>query len=105
MVEVRVGAHLARAIARGFGPERTGDGSPSEWDFWSGPLAAALVAFRDFDLLRFDRHPAVRSYHMLDPVFGPVVFVGVRVEPGVVELAAYARDPGYWDLIADDPDD
>jgi len=42
---------------------------------------------------------------MLDPVFGPVVFVGVRVEPGVVELAAYARDPGYWDLIADDPDD
>jgi len=32
-------------------------------------------------------------------------FVGVRVEPGVVELAAYELDPGYWDLIAEDPDD
>ena len=86
---------------REYGPQRTGEGWPSEWDFWSGPLAAALVAFRDFDTLRSDHHPAVRSLH----VIGPVVFVGVMVEPGVVEVAAYERDPGYWDLIAEDPDD
>lgn len=69
-------------------------------DFWTGPLAAALVALRDFDALRYEpRRPEVRSVHVADPVFGPVVFVSVRVEPGVVELAAYERDPGYWDLI------
>lgn len=105
MAAVRVGASLAAAIAREFGPERTAEGMPSEWDFWTGPLAAALVAFRDFDTLRYERHPAVRSLHVVDPMFGPVVFVGVRVEPGIVELAAYERDPGYWDLIAEDPDD
>lgn len=105
MVEVRVGALLAAAIAQEYGPERSPEGRPSEWDFWSGPLAAAVVAFRDFDTLRYDRHPEVRSLHVVDPMFGPVVFVGVRVEPGVVELAAYALDPGYWDLIAGDPDD
>lgn len=63
------------------------------------------MAFRDFDSLRYDRHPDVRSLHVVDPVFGPVVFVGVRVEQGVLELAAYELDPGYWDLIAEDPDD
>src|SRR4051794_13854117 len=105
MLEVRVGAVLATVIARDFGPERTVEGRPSEWDFWTGPLAAALVAFRDFDTLRYDRHPDVRSLHVVDPVFGPVVFVGVRVQQGVVELAAYGRDPGYWDMIAEDPDD
>lgn len=63
------------------------------------------MAFRDFDTLRYDRHPEVRSLQLVDPVFGPVVFVGVRVEPGVVELAAYEPDPDYWGLIADDPDD
>ncbi len=47
----------------------------------------------------------IRSHHVVDPVFGPVVFVGVRVEPGIVELAAFAHDPGYWELIAEDPDD
>lgn len=78
---------------------------PSKWDFWCGPLAAALIAFRDFETLRHEGHPDVRSLHVVDPVFGPVVFVGVRIEPGVVELAAYAYDPGYWDLIADDPDE
>ena len=105
MVEVRVGADLAAAITREFGPERTAAGRPSEWDFWAGPLAAAVVAFRDFDNLRYDRHPKIRSHHVVDPVFGPIVFVGVRIRPGVVELAAFARDPGYWELIAEDPDD
>jgi hypothetical protein len=49
--------------------------------------------------------PRSAASKLVDPVFGPVVFVGVRVEPGVVELAAYEPDPDYWELIADDPDD
>ena len=42
---------------------------------------------------------------MADPVFGPIVFVGVLVAPGVVELAAFARDPDYWSVVEDDPND
>ena len=105
MFGVRVGDGLADAIARTFGPQRSGGGAPSEWDFWSGPLAAALVGFRDFDALRFTDWPEVRTLHIIDPVFGPVVFVGVLVEPGVVELAAFEHDPDYWDLIEGDPND
>lgn len=106
MHEVRAGDALAADIARRHGPERTVDGRPSEWDFWSGPLAAALVAFRDFDRLSVaGQGQDVRTLHLVDPVFGAVVFIGVRIAPGVVELAAVETDPDYWDLIADDPDD
>jgi len=105
MFEVRVGKRLAAAIAVAFGAERSDTGAPSEWDFWSGPLAAALIAFRDFEALRFDHVPAIRRLHLVDPVFGPVVFVGVLVEPTVVELAAFDQDPDYWRLIENDPDD
>ena len=105
MVDVRVSEQLATTVASRFGPQRTGDGGPSEWDFWGGPLAAALIGFRDFESLRFTDHPRVRNLHIVDPVFGPVVFVGVLVEPGVVELAAFSDDPDYWDLIGDDPND
>jgi hypothetical protein len=105
MVEVHVGEQLAAAIASRFGPQRAGAGDPSEWDFWGGPLAAALIGFRDFESLRFTEDPRVRTLHVVDPVFGPVVFVGVLVEPGVVELAEFGDDPDYWDLIGDDPND
>jgi hypothetical protein len=105
MHQVSVSSELAADAVVRYGPERSGDGRPSEWDFWSGPLAAALVAFRDFDGLRVDGHPDVRTLHLVDPVFGPIVFVGVRVAPGIVELAAFDDDPDYWDLIADDPVD
>lgn len=105
MFKVRVGAQLAQAISDAFGPERSGRGAPSEWDFWSGPLAAALIAFRAFDALRFDDVAAVRSLHLVDPVFGPIVFVGVLIEPEVVELAAFSQDPDYWRMIESDPND
>ena len=49
--------------------------------------------------------PQVRNLHLVDPVFGAVVFVGVLVEPDIVELAAYGRDPDYWSMIEADPDD
>jgi len=105
MADVRVSRALADAITRAFGPERSADGQPSEWDFWSGPLTAALLAFRDVESLPYDLHPDVRTLHVADPVYGPVVFVGVLVDPDTVELAAYALDPGYWDVVGDDPVD
>jgi hypothetical protein len=102
--EVWVSAELATRIRAAHGPERSASGRPSEWDFWSGPLAAALVAFRDFETLTPEAGPAVRALHLVDPVFGALVFIAVLVEPGVVEIADYADDPGYWDLIQGDPD-
>lgn len=45
------------------------------------------------------------TLHIVDPVFGSLVFAGVLVEPGVVEIADYEADPDYWDMIEDDPND
>ena len=86
-----------------FGPERSPSGQPSEWDFWSGPLAEALVKFRDFENLLFEDDPDIRTLHIIDPIFGTLVFAGVLIEPGVVEIADYNHDPDYWDTIGDDP--
>ena len=105
MVEVRVGAMLAARITDEYGPARSAGGQPSEWDFWSGPLAAALIGFRSFEGLSFDTHPDVRTLHVIDPVFGPVVFVGVLIAPELVEVADFAVDPDYWDVIEEDPND
>ena len=87
------------------GPERTTTGQPSEWDFWSGPLAAALIGFRDFDNLLFDHRPEIRTLHHIDPVFGALVFVGVLIEPEVVETADFEVAPDYWEMIEHDPND
>ena len=105
MAEVRVSAALAQQIAEAFGPGEPGSGERSEWDFWSGPLAAAIFAFRRFDGLRFSHRPDIRSLHLVDPVFGPIVFVGVLIEPDVVVLDTFAHDPDYWTRVEDDPDD
>jgi hypothetical protein len=103
--EVRVAELLAARIVEFFGEERSVDGRPSEADFWSGPLAAALLGFRAFDSLRFDDGPSIRWLTLSDPVFGPVTFVGALVGDGVVEIAGFDFDPDYWDLIRGDPDD
>lgn len=105
MYEVRVGEAAADKITSTHGPERSAGGRPSEWDFWSGPLAAALIGFRDFENLLFDVRPEIRTLHIVDPVFGALVFAGVLVEPGVIEIADYEVDPDYWDMIEDDPND
>ncbi len=47
----------------------------------------------------------VRTLHIVDPVFGAVVFAGVLLEPGLVEIADFGVDPDYWDMIEDDPND
>lgn len=56
-MEIRVGAALAEEIALRFGPTQSGRGAPSELDFWSGPLQAALLRCRDFESLPFDDVP------------------------------------------------
>ena len=77
---------------------------PSEYDFVGGPLAAAVLAFREFDRLSYDVVPTVRSYIVVDPFFGPVVFVGVLTRDGEVEIADFDEDPGYWAGIDEQPD-
>jgi hypothetical protein len=75
--EVRVAEYVYANATERFGESRSPVGAPSEYDFVGGPLAAAVFAFRDFDHLRFDVVSAVRTYMVVDPFFGAVVFVGV----------------------------
>ena len=103
--EVRVSDFAASKISATYGPERSTTGWPSEWDFWSGPLAAALVGFRDFDNLLWHSNPDVRSLHIVDPIFGALVFVGVLVEPGTIVIDDVEVDPDYWTMIENDPND
>ncbi len=103
MPEIRVGSFAAEKITADHGPSRSPTGQPSEWDFWTGPLTAALIGFKDFENLPFDLHPEIRTLHIVDPIFGVVVFVGILLEPGVVEIADFAIDPEYWEIIEDDP--
>lgn len=104
---VRVSQFAAEKIARTCGPERSATGQSSEFDFWAGngPLEAALIGFRDFGNLPFDRHPEVRTLLIGDKTLGPVLFVGVLIKPGLVEIADFEFDPDYWDLVSGDPDD
>ncbi len=94
--EVRVSEFAASKIASEYGPERSAAGKPSEWDFWSGPLAAALLGFRDFENLLWHPRPEIRSLHIVDPVFGVLVFIGVLIDPDTIEIADFAVDPDYW---------
>ena len=38
-----------------------------------------------------------------DPVFGPLVFIGVRLRDDTIEIADFEPDPDHWDLVDDDP--
>lgn len=85
------------------GEQRSAIGRPSEYDFVSGPLAAAIFAFGDFDRLPVRESGQVRSYIIPDPVFGPVTFVAVRRDTGRVEIVGFDDDPDYWAMLGDDP--
>ncbi len=104
-MQVDVSAAVGAAIAETFPAERSSDGGPSQLDFWSGPLQAALIGFRDFESLGYDDIPQIRRLTVVDAAFGPVTFVGVLVAGDIVEIAAFALDADYWDLIDSDPDD
>lgn len=102
---VRVGAFVVEKANERYGPDRVGFGVPDEFDFVSGPLAAAVFAFKDFDALRWEIVPAVRSYTIVDPFFGAVLFTAVLLNDGTVEIADFEDDPDYWAVINSDPDD
>lgn len=87
-----------------FGESWSAIGTGSEYDFVGGPLAAAVFAFRAFDELSYDLIPAVRSYTVVDPVFGAVTFAAVLRTDDVVEIVSFADDPDYWAALADDPE-
>jgi hypothetical protein len=101
--EVRWGEHLAHRLAEAFDSERGHGGTPSQYDFVCGPLAAAIDRCRDFDSLPEEAGPAVRSVWTQHPVFGPVLFIVVLVGDRQVELADFGFDEEYWDQIDDDP--
>jgi hypothetical protein len=101
--EVRVAEEVYVQAQDRFSGTRSPDGAPSASDFVAGPLAAATFAFRDFDNLSYDLVPAIRSYTIVDPFFGPVVFVGIVVMDAFVEIVDFADDPDYWNVIEDDP--
>ena len=103
--DVIVSAEVMAKVTNKFEEGRSALGTPDWYDFVSGPLAAAVFAFRDFDRLTFDVIPAVRSYTIPDPFFGAVVFVGVLIDTTVVEIADFEDDPDYWSQLAADPDE
>ena len=102
---VEVSARVDRKIADQFGPERSSAGRPSLYDFETGPLAAARLAFSRFDQLLPVAGPSVRSVFVTDVFFGPVVFTGVLIEERTVEIAEVGIDPDYWDYVDRDPAD
>jgi hypothetical protein len=53
--------------------------------------------------MTFDVVPAVRTYTIVDPSFGAVVFVGVLIDAEVVEIADFDDDPDYWSIVDDEP--
>ena len=87
-----------------YGVVRSVTGRPSEYDFVSGPLAAARFAFRGFDELSYDIVSSVRWYTVVDPFFGPVTFVGLLLEDQSVEIVGFDDDPDYWAILGFEPD-
>ena len=63
---VDIGAAVLQQANGEFGESRSPDGLPSELDFVAGPLAAAVLAFRNFDDLGYEYVAAVRSYTVVD---------------------------------------
>jgi hypothetical protein len=97
--EVRVASYVLDKAHERYGAERTSSGSPDEYDFVGGPLAAALLEFRHFDDLPETAGPSVRSLIITDPFFGALVFFGVLVESATVEIADFEDDPDYWSMV------
>lgn len=64
MFEVRVSEAAAEKITRTYGPERSAGGRPSEWDFWSGPLAGVLVEPGVVEIADYEIDPDY--WHMIE---------------------------------------
>ena len=69
------------------------------------PIGRGTHRVRDFESLLWHPRPDIRTLHIVDPIFGALVFVGVRVEPATIEIADFEADPDYWAMIENDPND
>ena len=80
-------------------------GEPSFELFETRPLQAA----RDLFGAAFDSLPeaeigtGIRYWITVDAFFPALVFYGVLLTTGEVEIISVAVDPDYWDTIGDDP--
>ena len=99
---VTISRFVAAKAAERYPDEPPGTGVPNEYDFLGGPLAAAGLAFSDFTNLRAAAGGRVRAVTIVDPVFGPTVFIGVRLRDDTIEIADFEPDPDYWDTADDD---
>ncbi len=99
MYEVRVAGLVLDKAHERYGEDRSPTGSPSEYDFVGGPLAAAILEFRHFAELPEVAGPSVRSLIIADPLFGALVFFGVLLEAAIVEIADFEDDPDYWSMV------
>lgn len=84
----------------------TGDrGEPSFELFQARPLQAA----RDLFSAAFDSLPeaeqgtGIRYWITVDAFFPALVFYGVLLTTGEVEIISVTVDPDYWETIGDDP--
>ena len=92
-----------------FPPGGSVEGRPSFEVFEQGPLRGAETAFSlDFEAQRqhIDGVGGIR-YVTVPPTsfFGPLVISACLLADGVIEVVSVIEDPGYWDLIANDPSD
>ncbi|CAB4364431.1 MAG: hypothetical protein F2681_10225 [Actinobacteria bacterium] len=101
---VEVASAVFESAHEQFEAARSPLGDGSEYDFVGGPLAAAVFAFREFDVLSYDVVPAVRSYTVVDSFFGAVTFVAVLRTDEIVEVVSFADDPDYWSALDNDPE-
>jgi hypothetical protein len=101
---VTISQFVAAKAAERFGNGRSDAGVAGEYEFFGGPLAAAGLAFSDFTNLRAAAGGRVRAVTIVDPVFGPTVFIGVRLRDDTIEIADFEADPDYWDAVDDDPE-
>ncbi len=102
---VVVSDDLAAQVAVDYPPERSPEGTPSEFDFWAGPISRATEKFgRDFESLPYLEDPRIRVFTYPDPLFGALGFLGVHnLASDEIELIEYWNDPDYWELAAEDP--
>ena len=46
----------------------------------------------------------MRSYTVVDPIFGAVTFAAVLRTDDIIEIVSFADDPDYWAALDDDPE-
>ncbi len=104
---VTYGGDFLQKAARVFPADRSDSGPGMAFgEFMAGPVRSARLLFEtQWDQQPMEAGGAVRVVHTYSRIIGPVVFYGVLIGPQAVEIASFDVHPGYWDLIAGDPDD